>query len=68
MIIDKETNKVYFSELLKNNSVYEESYNGIIRILDKHKINYDFLKGTKDIWARDYMPIQKEVGSVNNFV
>jgi len=67
MITDKETNKVYFSELLKTNSVYEEAYNGIIRILDKHKIDYDFLKGTKDIWARDYMPVQKDVGSFVQF-
>jgi agmatine deiminase len=67
MITDNETNKVYFSELLKTNSDYEEAYNGIIRILKKHKVDYDFLKGTKDIWTRDYMPVQKNVESFVQF-
>lgn len=67
MITDNETNKVYFSELLKTNSDYEDAYNGIIRILNKHKVDYDFLIGTKDIWARDYMPVQKDVGSFVQF-
>ena len=67
MITDNETNKVYFSELLKTNPDYKEAYNGIIRILDKHKIEYAFLEETKDIWARDYMPVQKDLGSFVQF-
>lgn len=58
MVIDKETNIVYFSELLKSDSRYEETCNKITEVLDKYQVRYCFLNGTKDIWARDYMPIQ----------
>ena len=58
MVIDKETNIVYFSELLKLESSYKETCNKITEVLDKYQVRYCFLKGTKDIWARDYMPIQ----------
>lgn len=27
-------------------------------VLDKHDIKYDYLEKTRDIWCRDYMPIQ----------
>jgi len=63
MIIDNETNFVYFSEKIKElfpNSVFK-----IVEILKKHGIKYDFLKETNDIWCRDYMPIQI---SENKFV
>jgi agmatine deiminase len=66
MIIDKETNKVYFSELLKSDK-YQDACRSITTILDKHKIDYSFLQGTKDIWARDYMPVQKDKGSFIQF-
>lgn len=56
MITDQETNFVYFSEKLKVK--YPTSAKKIADILIKHNVNYDFLKGTKDIWCRDYMPIQ----------
>ena len=65
MITDKDTNIVYFSELLKTKGEFVLICNRITNILDKYQIQYDFLKGTKDIWARDYMPIQK---GVNDFV
>lgn len=67
MIIDKETNKVYFSEWLKTDSVYRDACSRITTILDKYKIEYAFLKETKDIWARDYMPVQKDIGSFIQF-
>lgn len=57
MITDKEVNFVYFSEKILN-SKYLEAFSRIKLILDKHKVKYDFLKETKDIWCRDYMPIQ----------
>lgn len=63
MITDEETNFVYFSDLLPQ-QFYEEWLN-IKEKLDKYKIPYGFLKDTKDIWCRDYMPIQKDV---NNFI
>jgi agmatine deiminase len=61
MITDSQTNTVYFSELLKENSSFQK----IEQVLKKHQINFDFLKDTKDIWVRDYMPIQTDV---NKFV
>ena len=67
MITDQETNFVYFSELLKTTEEYSQACDRIIAILDKYQIKYDFLKGTKDIWARDYMPIQIDVNSFVQF-
>lgn len=55
MIADRDTNIIYFSELIKNYSV---TYNQIKELLDSLNISYGFLPLTKDIWARDYMPIQ----------
>lgn len=57
MITDKETNKVYFSKEILNDE-YKNAFERIKLILDKHNVEYDFLKETKDIWCRDYMPIQ----------
>jgi agmatine deiminase len=61
MITDTQTNTVYFSELLKANISFQK----IESVLKKHQINIGFLKDTKDIWVRDYMPIQT---NVNKFV
>ena len=36
-------------------------------ILTKHNIEFRFLKGTKDIWCRDYMPIQNRTGEFIQF-
>ncbi|MDP2337174.1 MAG: agmatine deiminase family protein [Bacteroidota bacterium] len=58
MISDNQTNKVYFSELLKADSRFTETCNQITKILDSYDVSYEFLKKTKAIWARDYMPIQ----------
>lgn len=58
MISDNQTNKVYFSKLLRTDSKFAATCNEITKILDSFKVRYDFLEKTKDIWARDYMPIQ----------
>lgn len=65
MITDDQTNIVYFSEYIKTETEYKKSWFRIQAILDKHKIKYDFLKKTYDIWARDYMPVQTDI---NRFV
>lgn len=57
MITDQETNFVYFSRKLIENG-FDKEYKQIISILDKYKIGHGLLEGTKDIWCRDYMPIQ----------
>lgn len=58
MISDNQSNKVYFSELLKTKSKFAATCHEITKILDSFEVRYAFLKKTKDIWARDYMPIQ----------
>lgn len=63
MITDQETNFVYFSELFKHR--FEQEYFEITSILAKHRTGFDTLPETKDIWARDFMPIQV---SENKFI
>jgi agmatine/peptidylarginine deiminase len=58
MISDFEINTIYFSELIKTDSRFIETSNQIFSILDPFGAKYKFLPNTKDIWARDYMPIQ----------
>ena len=56
---------VYLSELLKER--YPETCGNLIKILEKHKTHYAFIKGTKDIWCRDYMPVQTPSGKLIHF-
>ena len=56
---------VYLSELLKTK--YPETCDRLIKILERHNVEYGFLKGTKDVWCRDYMPIQTESGKFIQF-
>lgn len=59
------TEIVYLSELLEER--YPESFKRLTSILKKHNVDYRLLKGTKDIWCRDYMPIQTESGKLVQF-
>lgn len=56
MITDDKTNFVYLSDLLEEK--YPTFYGELLDAFEKYSIDYDFLKGTKDIWAVDYMPVQ----------
>ena len=56
MITDNLTNTVYFSGLLPVKCPILNA--SISEVLLKRGISFDYLKGTKDIWCRDYMPIQ----------
>lgn len=56
---------VYLSELLKKK--FPDTCNKLISILDKHNVEYSFLKATKDIWCRDYMPVQTPSGKLIQF-
>lgn len=53
------------SELLEEH--FPECFNRLTAILKKHGVDYRLLKGTKDIWCRDYMPIQTESGKLIQF-
>lgn len=56
MITDSDCNKVYLSGKLEEH--FPEEFTDIKIILNSHNYDVALLKGTKDIWARDYMPIQ----------
>lgn len=56
---------VYLSELLKTK--YPETCDRLTKILESHHVKYAFIEGTKDIWCRDYMPIQTESGKFIQF-
>ena len=56
IINDACTNFVYISDKLKE--FYPGTYTRLTRLFDEMDIDWDEVKGTKDIWIRDYMPIQ----------
>jgi len=56
MIPDWRTNKVYFSGCLEID--YSTSHANILNALNTLQIEPLYLTDTKDVWARDYMPIQ----------
>lgn len=56
---------VYFSALLA--SQYPETCRRLTDILNRHNIPFAFLEGTKDIWCRDYMPVQTPSGKLIQF-
>ena len=59
------TQIVYLSELLATR--YPETCKRLTDILNRHNVPFAFLKGTKDIWCRDYMPVQTPSGKLIQF-
>ena len=59
------TQIVYLSELLAIR--YPETCKRLTDILNRHNVPFAFLKGTKDIWCRDYMPVQTPGGKLIQF-
>ena len=53
---DTMTNFVYISDKLKE--VYPRTYKRLIKLFNEMDIEWGEIEGTKDIWIRDYMPIQ----------
>lgn len=60
---DTMTNFVYISDKLKE--FYPRTYSRLTKLFDDMEIEWGEIEGTKDIWIRDYMPIQI---SSDNFV
>lgn len=56
MITDNLTNTVYFSDLLSKKCPVLSQH--IAEVLEENHIRYAYLSETKDIWCRDFMPIQ----------
>ncbi|GAB6044507.1 hypothetical protein JCM11957_01050 [Caminibacter profundus] len=48
--------KIYFSSLLEEK--FSKDFEAIKEALNNHSISFEFIKNTKDIWCRDYMPIK----------
>lgn len=58
MITDNQTNTVYFSNFLPKKCPILNA--NITESLQQHGVSYAYLSETKDIWCRDFMPIQIE--------
>lgn len=56
MITDNLTTAVYFSDLLPKKCPTLNQH--IAEVLEANRIPYAYLSETKDIWCRDFMPIQ----------
>jgi len=56
VITDQQTNKLYLSALLKVK--YPEFHRNLAQKLHSNGVTVNYLNNTKDIWCRDYMPIQ----------
>lgn len=56
MTTDHQTNTVFFSDLLPKKCPILNQH--ITEVLEAHEIPYSYLSETKDIWCRDFMPIQ----------
>lgn len=56
MITDNLTTAVYFSDLLPKKCPILNQH--IAEVLEANRIPYAYLSETKDIWCRDFMPIQ----------
>lgn len=67
MIPGSETDIVYLSERLHSDERFIKSSNALIKLLANHGIKHSFLNATKDIWCRDYMPIQIQAGNFVQF-
>ena len=58
MTTDKDTNKVYFSSYIRR----YRCWTNIKQALEECGVKYGFLDNTKDIWVRDFMPVEREKG------
>jgi len=63
--IEKDSQVVYLSALFATQ--YPETCHRLTDILNKHNIPFAFIEGTKDIWCRDYMPVQTPSGKLIQF-
>ncbi len=61
----KRPNTVYISKLLKER--YPKAASDLLAVLKKHNVMVKELVETKDIWCRDYMPVQNSEGELIQF-
>ena len=65
MIADRDNNIVYVSDLLEGR--FPALVDGLRRILAEHGIPLRVVRGTKDIWCRDYMSVSNAPGEFVRF-
>jgi len=65
MIPDSETNAIFFSDLLPRR--HPELSADLLRILKDARVKTGLVPGTRDIWCRDYMPVQVGPGRFVQF-
>ncbi len=58
---------LFFSSLLRTNPAYKPAANRLFAALDLSGTEYQLLSGTRDIWLRDFMPVQIQDGSFVSF-
>lgn len=58
---------LYLSSLLQTTPIYQAAADRLSAALASQQIPYRFLTGTKDIWLRDFMPVQIRDGSFVSF-
>jgi agmatine deiminase len=56
MITDNDTNVIYVADTLEPR--FPAVFQGLKTILESHGVPLRVIPGTRDIWCRDYMPIQ----------
>ncbi len=56
MIPDDQTSKLFLADCLPEK--YPDFFDRLAAVLQKCELEYTLLPNTKDIWARDYMPVQ----------
>ncbi len=68
MFMNNSQAPLYFSEQIKLKHDFQPAWYSLQRVLDNHLVDYGFLKGTVDIWCRDYMPVQIDRNRFVQFV
>jgi len=66
MIADKQTNYLYLADTLPKK--YPDFYKRFEKVLTDCNIKFALLPNTKDVWAVDFMPIQKDLNKFVRFV
>jgi agmatine deiminase len=66
MIADKQTNFLYLADTLPKK--YPDFYKRFEKVLTDCNIKFALLPNTKDVWAVDFMPIQKDLNKFVRFV
>lgn len=56
MVVDSDTNVVFVADTLERQ--FPDVYRGLASILNDHAIPLETIPGTRQVWCRDYMPVQ----------